>query len=237
MTLRYFEKKVSMSTTRSFTTGRPVSGAIVIFFPSWSTRILQASRLRPLMSMASEPQMPWAHERRKVSVPSCSALTVVRRLRTRSIGSASTRYDSQCGAASRSGSKRRMRRSTCITRLPGSIDARLGLEPGDRHRLVSERGPGLAAVRERVGEEVDVVALRVVVARVGAPALLSRDRGRRHGLRAIDQVAQLARLEEVRVEDPAGVADTDAGVALLDLGNPGDRGRHHRGGAEAVSYT
>src|SRR5664279_6321090 len=98
-----------------------------------------------------------------------------------------------------------MRRSTSITRLPGSIDARLGLEPGDRHRLVPERGPGLATVRERVGEEVDVVALGVVVARVGAPALPALDRGRRHGFRAVDQVAKLARLEEVRVEDAARV--------------------------------
>ena len=53
-------------------TGRPGSGATVIFAPSWSTRILQARRLRPLMSIASEPQTPWAHERRKVSVPSWS---------------------------------------------------------------------------------------------------------------------------------------------------------------------
>jgi hypothetical protein len=88
MTLRYFEKNLSMSTTRSLTTGRPDRGATVIFRPSWSTRILQASRLRPLMSMASDPQMPWAHERRNVSVPSWSALTETRRLRTRSIGSA-----------------------------------------------------------------------------------------------------------------------------------------------------
>src|SRR5450756_2672048 len=107
-----------------------------------------------------------------------------------------------------------MRRSTCITRLPGSIRTRLRLEPGDRHRLVSERGPGLAAVRERVGEEVDVVALRVVIAGVGAPALGPRDRGRRHRLGAVDQVAQLARLEEIRVEDPAGVADADARIAV-----------------------
>ena len=41
-------------------TGRPGSGATVIRRrPSCSTRILQASRLRPLMSIASEPQTPW----------------------------------------------------------------------------------------------------------------------------------------------------------------------------------
>ena len=58
----------------------------MIFFPSWSTRILQARRLRPLISIASEPQMPWPHERRNVSVSSISALTRWRRLSTRSIG-------------------------------------------------------------------------------------------------------------------------------------------------------
>ena len=73
-------------------TGRPGSGATVIRrLPSCSTRSLQASRLRPLMSIASEPHTPWAHERRNVSVPSCSYLTRWSRSRTRSsFGSAST---------------------------------------------------------------------------------------------------------------------------------------------------
>ena len=31
---------------------------------------LQASRLTPLIRIASEPHTPWAQERRKVSVPS-----------------------------------------------------------------------------------------------------------------------------------------------------------------------
>ena len=57
-------------------TFRPGSGATEILLPSWSTRILQASRLRPLMSIASEPHTPWAQLRRKVSEPSCSHLTV-----------------------------------------------------------------------------------------------------------------------------------------------------------------
>ena len=91
-TLRNFSKNASMSTTRSLTSGRPGSGATVMtFLPSWSTRILHASRLRPLMSIASEPHTPCAHDRRKVSVPSCSYLTLWRRSRTRSIGSDSTR--------------------------------------------------------------------------------------------------------------------------------------------------
>ena len=68
-TLLNLSKKSSMSTTRSLITGRPGSGATVILrLPSCSTRSLQASRLRPLMSIASEPHTPCAHERRKVSV-------------------------------------------------------------------------------------------------------------------------------------------------------------------------
>jgi hypothetical protein len=34
------------------------------------TSTLQASRLTPLMRIASDPHTPWAQERRKVSVPS-----------------------------------------------------------------------------------------------------------------------------------------------------------------------
>jgi hypothetical protein len=81
-----------MSTTRSFTTGSPGSGATVIrFLPNWSMRILQASRFRPLINIASDPQTPCAHERRNVSEPSCSYLTLCSRSSTRSIGSESTR--------------------------------------------------------------------------------------------------------------------------------------------------
>ena len=50
------------------------------------TSVLHASRLRPLMRMASEPQMPWAHERRKVSVPSISSLIFCMTVRIRSVG-------------------------------------------------------------------------------------------------------------------------------------------------------
>ena len=66
-----------MLTTRSFSTGRPRIGSTVMvsdlpFFSGSRSRIstLQASRLTPLMRMASEPHTPWAQERRKVSVPS-----------------------------------------------------------------------------------------------------------------------------------------------------------------------
>ncbi len=71
-------------------TGMPGSGATEILLPSWSTRILHASRLRPLIIIASEPHTPCAHERRNVSGPSCSHLTLWSRSSTRSIGSDST---------------------------------------------------------------------------------------------------------------------------------------------------
>ena len=79
-----------MSTSRSLLTGSPRSGSTVIWSPTSRTSTLQASRLVPLMSMASEPQMPWAQERRKVSDPSRFHFTQWSRSSTRSIGSAGT---------------------------------------------------------------------------------------------------------------------------------------------------
>ena len=95
LTERYLPKKPLISTIRSLTTGKPGSGATEIFLPSWSTLMRQASRLRLLISIASEPQMPWPQERRKLSDPSWSALTLMSRSRTRSIGSTETWYVSQ----------------------------------------------------------------------------------------------------------------------------------------------
>ncbi len=59
-TARYASKNGSMSTTRSFSRGRPLIASIVIgFFVFKSfTSVLHASRLRPLIRIASEPQMP-----------------------------------------------------------------------------------------------------------------------------------------------------------------------------------
>ena len=66
-----------MSTTRSFSTGRPRIGSIVMVsdfdesFGSMSRMsTLQASRLTPLMRIASDPHTPCAQDRRNVSVPS-----------------------------------------------------------------------------------------------------------------------------------------------------------------------
>ena len=44
------------------------------------------------MRMASEPQTPWAQERRKVRVPSWYHLMVLSASSTRSVGSTSTAY-------------------------------------------------------------------------------------------------------------------------------------------------
>ena len=65
----------------------------------------------------------------------------------------------------------------------------------------------VALGRQRVGQEVDVVALGVVLAGVGAAALRAGQRRGDGRLGAVEQVAQLARLEQVRVEDRALVVD------------------------------
>ena len=71
-----------MSTTRSFSTGSPRIGSIVMvnclfgFFGSMSRiNTLHARRFTPLMRMASEPHTPCAQDRRNVSVPSRYHLT------------------------------------------------------------------------------------------------------------------------------------------------------------------
>ena len=61
-------------------TVKPISGSIVIFLPNSFIRILQASRLRPLMRIASDPHTPCAHERRYVRVPSWLPLDLVERV-------------------------------------------------------------------------------------------------------------------------------------------------------------
>ena len=105
-----------MSTTRSFSSGRPLIASTVIglLMSRSLTRVLQASRLRPLMRMASEPQMPWPQERRNVSVPSISPLIFSSAVRTRSVGYSGTVYSSQCGSESTSGRNRRMRNVTSV---------------------------------------------------------------------------------------------------------------------------
>src|SRR5680860_1645838 len=61
-------KNGSMSTMRSFSRGSPLIASTYtgLVMSRSFIRVLHARRLRPLMRMASEPQMPCAHERRKV---------------------------------------------------------------------------------------------------------------------------------------------------------------------------
>src|SRR6185437_3558983 len=113
-----------------------------------------------------------------------------------------------------------MRRSISIALdLSHSVRARLGLELGDGDRLVLEsRRAEVRLVGQGVAQPVDVVALREVLARVAAPRLLAGQRRPDRGFGAIKQVAQLARLEQVRVEDAAAVVDAYARVPILQLG-------------------
>ena len=71
-------------------------------------------------------------------------------------------------------------------------------------------GPRLGPIGERVLQPVGVVALGVVLAGVGAAALRPGEGRGGHRLGAVEQVAELARLEQVRVEDRALVPDADA---------------------------
>ncbi len=90
ITDRYCAKNGSKSTTRSLTTRNATSGATVIWPPRLRTSVWQARRLRPLMSMASLPRMPWPQELRKTRVPSYRSRTLRRRSSTRSKGPASS---------------------------------------------------------------------------------------------------------------------------------------------------
>ncbi|CAM5589879.1 hypothetical protein SVIOM74S_00236 [Streptomyces violarus] len=105
-----------MSTTRSFRTVRPFMASTVIGFSGLMSLIsvLQARRFLPLMRIASEPQMPWAQERRNVRVPSSSHLILWRASRTRSFGSISSWKSSQLASAATSGLNRRMRKVTVM---------------------------------------------------------------------------------------------------------------------------
>jgi hypothetical protein len=92
ITDRYAAKNGSMSTTRSLSTGRPLIGSTVIGSPGFTSlrSVLQASRFLPLIRIASEPQTPWAQDRRNVSDPSRSHFTLCSASSTRSVGSAVT---------------------------------------------------------------------------------------------------------------------------------------------------
>src|SRR5690606_40369505 len=63
----------------------PISTVIGLDVSRSLSSVLQARRLRPLMRIASEPQTPWAQDRRKDSEPSISHLILWRASSTRSV--------------------------------------------------------------------------------------------------------------------------------------------------------
>ena len=129
---------------RSFSSGRPLIASTLIGFEMSRSLIsvLQASRLRPLMRIASEPQMPCAQERRNVSEPSCSHLILCSASRTRSVGYTSTSKSCQRGSVSTSGSKRRIRKVTVNDGIGGvGVDAG-GVERRGAHVSTSAPSAG-----------------------------------------------------------------------------------------------
>src|SRR3954451_9828926 len=108
-----------------------------------------------------------------------------------------------------------MRSSVCKACL--SVRPRLGFELRDGHRLEADVGAALGAVRKRVLEPVSVVALRKIFTEVAAAALLASERAGDGGLGAVEQVADLACLEQLGVEDTAGVAHRDVRIAAAQL--------------------
>ena len=142
MTSRYDWKKGSMSTIMSFSSGRPlIASTVIVLDVSRSlSSVLQARRLRPLMRIASEPQTPWAQDRRKDSEPSISHLILWRASSTRSVPYIVTLYSSQCGSESTSGSKRAIRKvQSKDGMVPPSPDTCVG-------RSIFDAGSGVVSV-------------------------------------------------------------------------------------------
>src|SRR5436190_22038732 len=77
----------------------------------------------------------------------------------------------------------------------------LRLKPRDHHRLVTHLDAAGGAVGQGVLEPFLIVALWVVLAQVRAAALSACDSTLDNRLSAIEQVAQLERLEQVSIED------------------------------------
>src|SRR5690606_23883541 len=99
-----------------------------------------------------------------------------------------------------------------------SVDPLLRLELRDRHGLVAQLDAAvLRAVGQRVLEPLRVVAVREVLAHVGAAALLALDAAQGGDLRKVEEVPQLPRLQQVGVESLPLVHRHHAAVALLQL--------------------
>src|SRR5690625_5016069 len=218
-----------MSTIMSFRTGRPRMGSITMWSPRSLTSSLQASRLTPLIIIASDPQMPWAHERLNARVPSCSHLISCSTSSTRSVGLASSLYSSQCGRLSTSGLNRLILTVTCIcTPTPSpfrlwtwlvarSVDARFRFVLAEGHGLVVDADADALAVDHGVLEPVLVVPLLVILAGVGAARLGAVQGGVHEHLGVVDEEAQLDGLHQLGVVLLALVLDQHVLVALLQL--------------------
>src|SRR6266550_1217769 len=231
-----------MSTIRSFSTGSPRIGSTVTRGTTSPTRTLHASLFRPSIIIASDPQMPWAHERRSASVPSWCHLTACRASSSRSSGSIRTVNSSHQLSCDTSGLNRRIfrvrgRLSELSARRrsePSSASAALTIgnsAPRNRpsvfplHRNVGSHLHGLVVEGDRavgltsgegVLQPVGVVAKGVVLAVVGAATLGTSARGPHQRFGAVEQEPDLDRLHEVGVVDTALVRDPNAVVALAE---------------------
>src|SRR5690349_15085102 len=168
-----------MSTTRSLMTEKPSNGSIVTRSPTSPMSTLQARRLRPLMRIASDPQMPCAQERRYVSVPSSCHFTWLSASSTRSSRSTSTLYSRNAGFSSSSGLYRLMR-SVTSTASPfaGIAEATLvhplfWFECRDRYRFLGDGQLFAVFDDHRMGQPIGIVPLFEVGAVVRAAALIS----------------------------------------------------------------
>ncbi len=120
-----------MSTIRSFSTRIPRIGSIVTLGATSWTSTLHASAFVPSISIASEPQIPCAHERRSARVPSWCHLISCSASRSRSVGSISTSNSSHQDSSETSGLNRRIRTVRAVRRAspeggPSSTSPRAG---------------------------------------------------------------------------------------------------------------
>src|SRR5919197_3014380 len=157
-----------MSTIRSFSTRRPRIGSTVTLGATSRTRTLHARALRPLISMASEPQIPCAQDRRRARVPSWYHFTWWRASSRRSMPLVWMVNSSHQGSARTSGLNRLIRSVSSIgpsdasdTRSVLPLHGHVGPE---LHVLVLEaNGSVRFTVGQGVLQPVVVVAQRVIL--------------------------------------------------------------------------
>src|SRR5215471_5402509 len=84
------------------------------------------------------------------------------------------------------------------------------------HRAVAEADLIAVPPSQCVFEPVAVVALRIILSRVGAAALAAVERGMEDNRRLADQVVELERLDEVGVPDQRAIGDNDITQGFAD---------------------